>query len=254
LQMLRRRLGIQIRPESCQQLLRQPFWLFIMAGTAVKSLCLQNQFPVLVQNAVAEIEPHAFHARHPHFNCQQVIVARGEFVAHARLNDRENIPGLLQGQNRLALRAHEFASRGFEQVQITRMVNMIANRAFGVGHAVDVSERFGHPASVKFRPKSSTRKVLFWPPSILDPRTICAKLGATVSCTTRSRLRICRMSRPMDMPTKAPIPFSATGTLRVISSGVSSRRSASRCWSWPLIGNCTSAPIRRWPWPWSACP
>ena len=56
----------------------------------------------------------------------------------------------------------------------------------------------------------------------------------------KNRQKICRTSRsPKPGRTKAPTPFCGTRILSATSSGVSSRRSASRCSSWRLTGNFT---------------
>ena len=80
----------QIRLQFFRQFFRQAFRFFVAAGAAVKGFGFENQFSVLVQNAVAEIQPHALDERQPDFNRQQIIVARGKFVAQPRLDDGKN--------------------------------------------------------------------------------------------------------------------------------------------------------------------
>jgi hypothetical protein len=131
------------------QFLRQTFWFFINAGADVESFRFKNQFSVLIQNAMAEIHADFFKRRHPDFHRQQIIVARGKFVAQPRLDDGKNKIALLQSQNRLPERAEKFAARGLEQVKIARMINVVADGAFGVSDAVRMMKWFGHDARVK---------------------------------------------------------------------------------------------------------
>jgi len=134
----------QIRPQGFHEFRRQAFGFFIAAGAAVEGFGFENEFAVGVQDAVAKVQPHTLESRQPDFNRQQVVVARGEFVAELRLDDGENIIGFLQGQHRRAECAHEFTARGLQQIEVARMVDVVADGAFGVADAVVVTEWFGH--------------------------------------------------------------------------------------------------------------
>src|SRR5271163_4200813 len=48
----------QIRLQFFRQFFRQAFWFFVNAGADVERFRFQNQFSVLLQNAVAEIQAH----------------------------------------------------------------------------------------------------------------------------------------------------------------------------------------------------
>ena len=54
---------------------------------------------------------HLFNGRHPDFNRQQIVIARGKFVAHPRLDDWKNHVFFLPAQNRRTKRADEFTPR-----------------------------------------------------------------------------------------------------------------------------------------------
>jgi hypothetical protein len=43
----------------------------------------------------------------------------------------------------------EFAARGLKQIEIARVVNVVADGAFGVSDAVRVAKRFSHGRSVR---------------------------------------------------------------------------------------------------------
>ena len=110
----------------------------------MKGFGFDNQPAVLVQNAVAEIQPHAFDERGENFNGEQIIVARGRFVAQPRLDDGKNKVRVLQFQNGAAEGAEKFAARGLEQIKIARMINVVADGAFGVADAMVMDESFRH--------------------------------------------------------------------------------------------------------------
>jgi hypothetical protein len=42
--------------------------------------------------------------------------------------------------------AEEFATRGFKQIEMARVINVIADGAFGVGHAMLMAENAGSHA------------------------------------------------------------------------------------------------------------
>ena len=107
---------------------------------------------------MGEINTHPRNERRPDLNRQQVIVTRGRFVAQLGLDDRENHVALLPFPDGGAERAYELAAGGFEHVQIMRMIDVIAECAFGVGDTVLIPERNGHAGSVRARAKSSTLK------------------------------------------------------------------------------------------------
>jgi len=54
-------------------------------------------------------------------------------------------------QNRRAERTDEFAARGFEPVEIARVINVVADGAVGVANTVRMTKRNGHGRSVKAR-------------------------------------------------------------------------------------------------------
>ena len=75
--------GSQIRLQFFHEFRRQTFRFFITAGAAVERFGFENEFAILIQNAVAEVQPHAFSERQPDFNRQHIVVTRGKFGAFA---------------------------------------------------------------------------------------------------------------------------------------------------------------------------
>ena len=134
----------QERQQFFHQFGRQALGFLGAAGAAVEGFRLQQQFAVLVQDAVAKVHAHALQQRGPDFNRQPVVVARGGFVFQSRFDDGENRVRVLQFQNRRAERAEKFPARRLQQIEIAGMVDVVADGAFGVGDAVVVTERFGH--------------------------------------------------------------------------------------------------------------
>jgi hypothetical protein len=108
---------------------------------------------------MAEIQAHFFNGRHPDFNCQQIVVARGKSVIQPRLDDGKNHVVFLPVQNRRAERTDEFAASGLEQIKIARVVNVVADGAFGVSDAMFVAKWIGHARSVNAHAESSTLKI-----------------------------------------------------------------------------------------------
>ena len=80
----------------------QAFRLFIATGAAMKGLGFEDEFAVLIENAVAEVQAHALHPGHPDLDGQQVVVTRRVFVAQPHLDDGKNVVGRLQGRDRFA--------------------------------------------------------------------------------------------------------------------------------------------------------
>jgi len=62
------------------------------------------------------------------------------FVAEPGFNHRENNSAIVQLLKRHPNGAEKFSTRFLQQIQIARVINVIADRAFGVGNAVSVNE------------------------------------------------------------------------------------------------------------------
>jgi len=95
----------------------------------------------MIEDSGGEAQPDAFKAGGPQFDDEEIIVTRRGFVTKAAFDDREDNFPLLPLLEWSAQVAKEFAARGFKEVQIARIVYMVAGRTFGVGDAVAVLER-----------------------------------------------------------------------------------------------------------------
>ena len=150
---------MQKRLQFFRQFFRHSLRLFVNARAGVKGLGFEDELAVLIGDAVAEVQPHSLEKRRPDFNRQQIVVACGRFEAQPRLDDRENHVLFLPVQDGRAERADEFAPRRLEQIEVARVINMVADGAFGVGDAVRVAERSnGHGARLSRRTRSSRPK------------------------------------------------------------------------------------------------
>ncbi len=114
----------------------------------MERLGFQDNGARLIDDAIAEVQAHTFGGRYPDLDGQHVVVPRRGLIAQAAFQHRKDGAALLPLQKRGALGAEEFAAGGFEQIQITGVVNVIADGAFGVSHAMRILEN-GHGAKSK---------------------------------------------------------------------------------------------------------
>lgn len=100
-----------------------------------------HKFPagLPIAHKILETQTHAVQRGDLHFHAQNIIVAGRGFVAKMTLDHGKDRVPLLPDQQGLAQEAKELAARGFEHVQVTRIIHMIANRAFRVGDAMVIN-------------------------------------------------------------------------------------------------------------------
>lgn len=117
------------------------------------SFGFEDQVFRLIAHLVCEIESDAFGGRDPKFNPQHVVVTSGGFVPDAALDDWEDAILGLPLQKRDAKMPKEFAARSLEQIQISRVINVIADGAVGIRDAMRVKKfTRGHEAQCASRP------------------------------------------------------------------------------------------------------
>jgi hypothetical protein len=87
----------------------------------------------------------------PDFDGQFVVVSGGREEVHSQGNDRKDVIFFLEAENRIADRAHEFAASGFEDVEVTGVVDVVPDCALGVDDALAVAEDFRHAISRRRR-------------------------------------------------------------------------------------------------------
>jgi len=74
-----------------------------------------------------------------------MVVARRGFVAHAAFDDWKNYVLLLPLEKRFSKLAKEFSASDFQNVEITRVIDVVADGTLGIGDAMGVAEnRIGH--------------------------------------------------------------------------------------------------------------
>jgi hypothetical protein len=122
-------------PEFFDQVFGQTFGFFIDARAGVPRFSFGQQSPD-IENAETEGQPDAAQFAEEKFDREHVVVARGPFVGDLQTDDWKNRAGLLQDEQRMAQMPEKFAARLFQDFEITRVIDMIAERAFSVDDAV----------------------------------------------------------------------------------------------------------------------
>ena len=135
---------------------RQTLHLFFEAHADMQRLAFENQFARLIDDAIGEVQPHAFGGSHPDFDAQNIIVASEGFVAQMRFDDGEHEACLLPFEQWRAEAAEELTSRCFKDAKVVGVIDVITNRAIGVGYAVGMDKTLvAHGRSVGGRWQSS---------------------------------------------------------------------------------------------------
>src|SRR6266436_212417 len=103
-------------------------------------LRLQDEYLRLVPNAVSKRNPNPLEKCGPNFDRQEVIILCRVSVTKPAFNDGENDPLLLPFKECAAQFPEEFPAGGFEQIEVTRIVYMVAEGAFAIGDPMRVAE------------------------------------------------------------------------------------------------------------------
>jgi len=127
---------LQVRFQLGGQVRRHAARFFVDTGAGVEGFAFEYRLSRLVYNPMPEVQPHRPDEDWPYFDRQQIIITGGELIADTGFDDGKDHAALLPGQHGIAEGADELAARGFEQVKISRMVDMVAEGALGVGDAV----------------------------------------------------------------------------------------------------------------------
>lgn len=124
-----------------------------MLGHPPHQQCLAAQY------AVAEAEPDAAQLGEPDFDHQFVVVTRGGLVFHMALDDGEDYPGFLQLQQRHTGGTEQLAASRLQEIKVTRVVDVVADGALGVGHTMAMAENLSlHGSSVNAVPPFANRE------------------------------------------------------------------------------------------------
>lgn len=115
----------------------------------MKRLAFQDQSRFLLKNPAAKIEPRALNQSRPQFNRQNIIVTSRRFVAQVAFDNRKNRIPLLQLQQCQSKLPKKLIPRDFKQIEVAPVIDVIADGAIGVSHAVNVTKNSaGHAPSL----------------------------------------------------------------------------------------------------------
>jgi len=132
-----------MRLEEFVQFFGDAAGFFIEAGAGVEGFGFKNKCVSPVADAVGEIKTDSFDGAGDEFNGEQVVVTSGRLVSEAAFDGGKNDSALLPLQKRRAQMAEKFAARGFEQIEIPRVIDVIPGGALGIGNSMDILET-GH--------------------------------------------------------------------------------------------------------------
>lgn len=139
---------MQISLEQRTQFLGQPFRLFVEAGADMKGLGFEEQ-GLFFENAITEVDADAFERGEPGFDGEQIVVAGGRFVAQAAFDYGEDGVLLLPLEKTSAKLAKELAPSRFEDVKVTRVIDVVANGTLGIGNAMLMLEDHSQNSKIK---------------------------------------------------------------------------------------------------------
>ena len=91
---------------------------------------------LLLENAIREVQANAIYRVQPYLDCQKVIVPRGCFVAQSAFDDGKNDVLLLPFEKGCAEVPEEFAAGDFQNVEVTRVIDVVAQGTLGIGDTV----------------------------------------------------------------------------------------------------------------------
>jgi hypothetical protein len=117
-----------------------------MAGFA-----FEDESFFVFKDAEAEVQPRAVGESGPEFHGQDIIVAGRGFVAEMAFDDRKKRVLRLQFEERNAELPEAFAAGGFEDIEVARVIYMVAEGAIGVHHAISMAKTSGHGGNCKFQ-------------------------------------------------------------------------------------------------------
>jgi hypothetical protein len=104
-------------------------------------------FSVRRNDAGGDSQANAGDAFDPKFYYQFIVVAGGGEVFDAGFDDGKDDVLVLEFEDWMAEGAHEFAARGFKDVEVARVVDVVAQRALRVDDTLVVAEDFARHGS-----------------------------------------------------------------------------------------------------------
>lgn len=124
----------QVPLTSRQQLPRHPLRLLINARRNMIRLRLHKKFPIPSQNSCRNRQTQPRRRLQPNLNHQLIIIPRRGDKSQSASHNRKNQIRLLQLQQWIPQLPHEFPARRLQNIQVTRMINVVPNRALSVNH------------------------------------------------------------------------------------------------------------------------
>ena len=103
----------------------------------MKSFGFDEQILVF-EDSIGEVEANAFERGQPCLDCQEVVVAGGRFVTQPAFDYGEDGILVLPLEKTSSELAKEFSASGFEDVEVARVIDMIADSTLGIGDAMGV--------------------------------------------------------------------------------------------------------------------
>ena len=142
-----RRRCVEVGLKEGQEIGGEALGFVVGGGADVRSGGLEQQGLALVQDLVGEIEADAFSGGEPELDGQEVVVARGSFVEEAGFDDGEKGLVFLELEKGHAEVTEEFAAGGFQEIEVTGIINVVAEGALGVSDAMGMLEGGGGHAA-----------------------------------------------------------------------------------------------------------
>jgi hypothetical protein len=134
--------GLEERLKGLDEFGGEALRFFVGGGADMGGGGLKQEGLAFIKDAVGEVEADALGDGGPDVDGEEIIVAGRGFVKEAGLDDGKGevmrLVKLLEGDAEVA---EKFAASGFEEVEVTRIIDVVADGAFGIRDAVGVGER-----------------------------------------------------------------------------------------------------------------
>ena len=129
-----------MRLEQLDQVLGKSLGLFGQIGATMERFPFEYLFAIGTGHAISEVQAHALCKSEPDLDLEDIVVPGRSMVFEAAFEDWESEVGSLEGQEGFAEVAEEFAAGFLQYIQVAGVINVIANGAFGIRHAVGAGE------------------------------------------------------------------------------------------------------------------
>jgi hypothetical protein len=100
----------------------------------------EDGLPVLACHFVREVQAHTFSHGEPNFNPKDIVITRRPSILQSQFYDRKDKPLVLVLLKGRAEVAKEFAAGRLKYFQIAAVIDMVADRALGVGDSMRINK------------------------------------------------------------------------------------------------------------------